>query len=77
MLEGEIKDFGGFKAILSLNILSFQLGKIDWLVDLQSLCYKFQHKIASKPQKSLIASSILYVHILLRKKWVTFLDIVR
>ena len=44
-----------------LYILSFQLGKIDWLVDLQSLCFKFQHKIASKPQKSLIASSILYV----------------
>ena len=75
MLEGETKDFGGFKAILSLNILSFQLGKIDWLVDLQSFMSK--HKIGSKPQKSLIASSILYVHILLRKKWVTFLDIVR
>ena len=75
MLEGETKDFGGFKAILSLNILSFQLGKIDWLVDLQS--FMFKHKIVSKPQKSLIASSILYVHILLRKKWVTFLDIVR
>ena len=41
---------------LCLYILSFQLGKIDWLVDLQSFMSK--HKIGSKPPKYLISPII-------------------